>query len=76
MVFERLKKLLVNAVDCAEDDINMDANLSDDLGIDSLDFVELSMEIEGEFNIIIADSDMAGIKTVGDIVKLVESKTA
>lgn len=44
------------------------------LNADSLDMVELSMEIEDEFGFSIEQSDISSIKNLGDIVKLVESK--
>lgn len=44
------------------------------LNADSLDMVELAMEIEDEFGFSIEQSDIASIKTLGDVVKLVESK--
>ena len=45
-----------------------------DLGIDSLDFVDIVMSLEDEFDTEFPEEDMAGIKTVGDIVKYIEDK--
>ena len=50
----------------------MEANLSDDLGADSLDAVELSMAIEEAFGTAIPDEALAEFKTVGDIVHYLE----
>lgn len=46
------------------------------LGADSLDMVEFSMDVEGEYGIVVEQADMAGIKTVGDAVRFVEKKIA
>ena len=51
----------------------MESDLSDDLLADELDAVELIMAVEEEFDITIHDEDAVDIKTVGDLVKLVES---
>ena len=45
-----------------------------DLGADSLDVVEMLMGLEEEFNITVPEEDAVNIKTVGDIVKLIEEK--
>jgi len=49
-------------------------NLEQDLGADSLDSIEVVMHLEEVFNIEIPDSEISGKETVGDIIKLVESK--
>jgi acyl carrier protein len=53
--------------------ITMESDLSEDLLADELDNVEIIMAIEDEFNITIHDEEAADIKTVGDLVKLVDS---
>ena len=45
---------------------------TDDLGADSLDIVELSMALEEEFGVTIADEELPNMKTVGDLVKYLE----
>jgi acyl carrier protein len=52
----------------------MDSNLIDDLDIDSLELVDLTMEFENEFDIEIEDDQVEKIKTVGDIVNLIKEK--
>ena len=47
-MFEKVKEVLVEAINVDEDMITMEANLKDDLGIDSLAAVELSLELETE----------------------------
>ncbi|MCH4284755.1 MULTISPECIES: acyl carrier protein [Bacillota] len=73
-MFEKVKEVLVEAINVDEDVITMEANLKDDLGIDSLAAVELSLELETEFDVRIEDDELAKLVTVADIVKLLESK--
>ncbi|MCD7839897.1 MAG: acyl carrier protein [Erysipelotrichaceae bacterium] len=73
-MFEQVKNALVESLNIEEDEIKLDSSLNDDLGIDSLDAVELSLDLENEFDIEITDEELGGLKTVEDIVKLIESK--
>ena len=73
-MFEKVKEVLVEAINVDEDMITMEANLKDDLGIDSLAAEELSLELETEFNVRIEDEELAKLVSVADIVKLLESK--
>lgn len=75
MVFDKVKSIIVEQLDADEADVTMDASIQDDLGADSLDVVDLVMSIEESFDIEIPDEEVEGIKTVGDIVKYIESKT-
>ncbi len=74
MVFEKLKAILSDQFDVEEDTITMDTDLSDDLGADSLDVVDLLMSIEDEFEIEIPDTEVENIKTVGAIVSYIEAR--
>ena len=73
-MFEKVKEVLVEAINVDEDMITMEANLKVDLGIDSLAAVELSLELETEFDVRIEDEELAKLVSVADIVKLLESK--
>lgn len=73
MIFEKLKEIVIDQFDVEEDKVTMEASITDDLGADSLDVVDLVMAIEGEFDIEIPDEAVENIKTVGDIVKYVEA---
>ena len=73
-MIEKVKEVLVEAINVDEDMITMEANLKDDLGIDSLAAVELSLELETEFDVRIEDEELAKLVSVADIVKLLESK--
>lgn len=73
-MFEKVKEVLMEAINVDEDMIKTEANLKDDLGIDSLAAVELSLELETEFDVRIEDEELAKLVTVADIVSLLESK--
>jgi len=70
MIFNKLKALIAEQLSVNPDDITLEAAFVEDLGVDSLDLVELSMALEEEFGIEeMSEEDMANIKTVGDLVE-------
>ncbi len=72
-VFERIREVLVERLSVEEPDITEEANFQEDLGADSLDLVEMIMELEDQFGIKIPDEDAQGIQTVGQAVEYVTS---
>ena len=50
MVFEKVREIICDQLDVAEDDVTMESNIADDLGADSLDVVDLVMSLEEEFD--------------------------
>ena len=74
MAFDKVKKIIVDQLDVEEDKVTEAASITDDLGADSLDVVDLVMSFEEEFDIEIPDDQVEKIKTVGDIVKFIEEK--
>ena len=73
MTFDQIKELIADTTGCDEDLITMEATLEEDLGMDSLDAVELSMVLEETFDITIEEEKLAGFKTVSDIVNYIDS---
>jgi acyl carrier protein len=73
MIFDKVKEIIAEELGIEEEEINMDSDLSEDLGADSLDAIELIMAIEEEFDIEIADSEATKIKSVSDIVNYLEA---
>lgn len=67
-MFEKVKEILVEDLQVAEKDINMDAELISDLGINSLELADLILMCEEKFNIEIKDDDIHKFITVGDVV--------
>jgi len=59
-----------------ESEVKLEASFTGDLGADSLDVVELVMELEDEFDMEISDEDAEGMATVGDAVAYIEKKQA
>lgn len=77
MILEKLQSLIADQLGVDGNTITMDTNFEEDLGVDSLDIVELSMalEEEEEFDIgEMSEEDLAGIKTVGDLVRYLQGK--
>lgn len=72
MTFDKIKDIIVEQLDIDADKVTMTASLTDDLGADSLDLVDLVMSFEEEFDMEIPDEAVENIKTVGDIVKYIE----
>ena len=75
MTFDKVKKLLADQLNIDAGKITENSKVIDDLGADSLDVVEMLMTLEDEFNVTVTDEESVNLKTVGDIVKLIESKT-
>lgn len=75
MVFEKVKKIIVEQLGVEEDDIAMESSFIDDLGADSLDIVELIMALEEEFDLEIPDNEAEKITSVGDAVDYIKNNT-
>lgn len=67
-IAKKVTEILVDKLGVEKEEVNESANLQNDLGMDSLDAVELIMECEQEFNIAIPDDDAETVQTVGDII--------
>lgn len=73
--FDRVKKVVVEQLDVAEDEVTPQASFVDDLGADSLDVVELVMGLEEEFDVEIPDEDAEKITTVQEAVTYIDNKS-
>ena len=73
MVFDKVKELIAVELGIEEETVTLESDLSDDLGADSLDAIELIMAIEEEFEVEISDSEAQKIKRVNDIVSFLEN---
>ena len=69
----KITAIIVDKLGVDEDDINPEASFTNDLGADSLDTVELIMELEKEFDVTIPDEDAENIATVGDAISYVQN---
>ena len=70
---ERVKKIIVEQLGVEDAEVTPEASITDDLGADSLDQVELVMAFETEFGIDIPDEEAEKIKTVGDAVQKIDN---
>ncbi len=72
MEFEKVRAVIAKQLDIPAENITIESKLIEDLKADSLDVVELIMDLEQEYGVEIPDDDLPGIRTVGDIVKFVK----
>ena len=73
-ISKQVKSILIDKLGIAETAVTPDANLSRDLGIDSLDYAELIMEFEQEFNIRISYQDTELLVSVKDVEEYIRKK--
>ena len=71
---EKVREFLIEDLVVEEENIHPDALLKDDLGIDSLDFVDIVVIIERKFGFKIKPEEMAGVNTLQKFCDYIESK--
>ena len=76
MEFEKLRSIICNVLDLEESDVTMESKFVDDLNADSLDFVEIIVEIEATFDLVFDDEAAADIVTVADAVEKIKAAIA
>lgn len=74
-MYEKLKELLVEELQIDAADITLEAKLSTDLGVNSIELADLIMLCEDKFGIEIKDEDIHNFQTVGDVVNYLEELT-
>ena len=72
MVVDQVKESLADILSCDAEKIDMDTDLVRDLGVDSIDTVELIMAVEETYDISISDKEAQELKTVADVVEFIE----
>jgi acyl carrier protein len=75
MIFEKVKKIIVEQLGVEESDVKLESSFIDDLGADSLDIVELIMALEEEFDLEIPDSEAEKLTSVNDAVEYIKNNT-
>jgi acyl carrier protein len=73
-ILQRVQKIVVDRLDVDEDKVKPESSFKDDLDADSLDVVELVMELEDEFDMEISDEDAEKITTVGDVIEYIKGR--
>lgn len=69
--FTKVAELLATHLGIDASTVTMESEIVKDLGADSLDVVQLLMDMEDNFGIVVSEDDAASLKTVGDIVNLI-----
>ena len=75
MILEKLKAMVKAQLDIDVDNVTENSDIKNDLGLDSLDIVEILMSVEEEWGIVFDDDETTSLKTVGDVIALIERKT-
>jgi acyl carrier protein len=71
---EKVISIIMEQLDVTREECVPEASFIDDLGADSLDLVELIMEMEETFSVQMADGDLQKIRTVGDVLNYIREK--
>lgn len=71
-ILERVSKIVVDRLDVKPEEVTLEAGIKEDLGADSLDVVDLIMELEEEFDLAIEDEEAEKMSTIGDVVSYIE----
>ncbi len=71
-IFEKIKGIIVDEINCDPKKVTPEAKLKDDLGADSIDAVQIIMDLEDTFNIQIEEDNPEAIQTVGNLVEYVK----
>ena len=74
-ITNKVKAIIVDKIGVDESEVTPQASFTNDLGADSLDTVELIMELEKEFDVQIPDDQAEKIATVGDAIAFIENAT-
>lgn len=72
-ILERIRKILADQLSIEPETIEMTSNIIEDLNADSIDFVDLVMSLESEFDMAIMDEEAERIRTVGDAVDFIHA---
>ncbi len=72
MVFDKIVEIIVENLDVEASELTLESNLADDLDADSLDLFQMISEIEEEFDV--KFENIEEIKTIGDVVAVIEGK--
>ena len=73
---DKVRKIIADTLSKSESEIKLESSLTEDLGADSLEIVELAMAMEEEFSIEIPDEDIEKISTVKDIIDYINDHRA
>ena len=72
-MLEKLREIICEFVNIDPNEITEDTNIISDIGLNSLELVNLAVAIENEFDLEIPDREVEGIETIGDVMKVLEN---
>ncbi|MGN1097124.1 MAG: acyl carrier protein [Christensenellales bacterium] len=75
-ILEKLRDLVCEQLRLERNEVQLDTEIIKGLGADSLDLVELLMNVESEWNIIVDDSEVSDLRLVSDVVDMIARKIA
>lgn len=70
--YSKVVSIIAEQLGISEESINVSSDVVKDLGADSIDIVQLLMAMEDEFGVTVTEDDADRLKTVGDIVKIID----
>lgn len=73
-MLERLKEILIDTTGKTIENLNLNCNLKNDLGLSSFELAQLACAVEDEFDIEIPDKIIKDFKTVGDVITFIENQ--
>lgn len=73
-MFEEVKAILAKQLRRDPETIALDSDIKKDLGADSLDILQLLMRVEDDYGIVIPDQELAGFRTVADVVNFLNKQ--
>ncbi len=71
---KKVREIISEKLNVDPDEIKLESSIVDDLGADSIDLIELIMNLEEEYGISISDEEAVKLKTVGDVVDFINSQ--
>lgn len=71
-MFEKLKELIVNYVDVNPEDVTLESRFIDDLGFNSYDFMSFLGDLETELDVVVDESEIVNLHTVGEAIEYLE----
>lgn len=75
MILEKIKDIMEEELGKDRNEVTLESDIINDLGLDSLDIVTLIMAVEDEYGFTADDDEIVNLKTVGDVVKYIENAT-
>ncbi len=73
-MFEKIKAIFEEQLGVSQDEMSLDTNFKDDLGVDSLDLYEIVMKMEDEFDVEIPAEELEDVATFEDVINYLKSK--